>query len=343
MAAILQHSPDSGAILRPAMTFLHRNLGTLAVASSFILFAGCSSDDSGGDTGGTGGSFGGAGGSGADAGSAGSAGTGGSGGQKCPAPGNSADDTPQQIDALTARIIDLDGNGAPKIHATVCGTDICIYGSTDDQGMVVTCDDQLGVCSPGIEPKQVIKTPAFKFALGIDYVKWAYRLPPGAVHVIGDFTTAKLPAIATGEEIVAGGEASSNGITLSVAAGASIKHDTLVYEVEEQWRFRAVEIPIANAPPAVDTALGFELLIGTTPVETHFCPLAKLSVPNSAGWAAGTEVEFFAHGVDPLGEWAPYGGWAKVSGGAVSSDGSSVVTHDGEGIPLLTVFGIRKK
>jgi hypothetical protein len=328
------------------MRFLHHGLSVLAWASSCILLAGCSSDDSGGDTGGSGGFAGSSGASGSAGssgagGSAGSSGTG--GGAHCPTPGHSGDETPQQIEELIGRIVDLDGNGAPGVQATICGTDICIYGETDEQGGVRTCDDSTGVCSAGIQANEVIKSPAFKFALGKKYVKWAYRLPPGALHDVGDFVTAKLPDLSTGVEITDGADATSNGVTLSVPPGASIEHDYLVYELEEEWRFRAVEIPIAKANLAVDPSLGFEIVVGTTPVESHFCPAAKLSVPNSAGWPAGTEVEFFAHGVFPLSDWVPYGGWAKVSGGAVSSDGNSVVTHDGEGVPFLTVFGIRKK
>jgi hypothetical protein len=66
-------------------------------------------------------------------------------------------------------------------------------------------------------------------------------------------------------------------------------------------------------------------------------------VPNTAGWPAGTEVEFWLHGVYPGEDWAPYGGWAKVSDGVVSGDGQSVETADGQGVPTLSVFGIKLK
>jgi len=143
--------------------------------------------------------------------------------------------------------------------------------------------------------------------------------------------------------MVPGAEATVGNITLSVPAGAEIEVDILVFETEETQRFRAVDIPIAKAPAAADASLGFEMLVATTPVETHFCPHAKLTVPNTAGWPAGTEVEFWYHGIDPGEEWAPYAGWAKVSGGKVSADGTTISTNDGEGIPELSVFGIKKK
>ena len=66
-----------------------------------------------------------------------------------------------------------------------------------------------------------------------------------------------------------------------------------------------------------------------------------LTVPNTAGWPAGQAVEVFIHGVSVEEEWAPYAGWAKVSGGVVSDDGLSVVSTEGEGLPVLGVVGVR--
>jgi hypothetical protein len=317
--------------------------GSAFLVSSFAGLSGCSSDGSSGDSGGSGGTGGSAatGGSAGSAGAAGSAGSGGSG-PKCPGPGYHEQVTAQPIDSLTARVIDVDGNPAANVSATVCGTDICIYGSTDDQGNVETCDKELGFCTPGIQPNQAIKKPAFKFGLGITYVKWAIPLPAGATHALGDVTTARLPDISTGLELTPGADLDSGGIVLSIPADAKVDVDVLSYELPEQRRFRAVEVAV-DKTPAFAQAEGFEIIVGTTPVDTYICPAAKLSVPNSAGWPAGTEVEFWLHSVEPAEEWAPYGGWAKVSDGAVSGDGQSVVTADGQGVPQLTVFGIKKK
>ncbi len=60
-------------------------------------------------------------------------------------------------------------------------------------------------------------------------------------------------------------------------------------------------------------------------------------------WPAGTAVEFYIHSVSVDQEWAPYAGWAKVSDGAVSADGKTIATADGQGLPVLEVFGIQKK
>ena len=84
------------------------------------------------------------------------------------------------------------------------------------------------------------------------------------------------------------------------------------------------------------------MVVALTPAATMMCPRASLRVPNSPDWPAGARAEFFLHGVDVAEEWAPYGGWAKVSGGAVSEDGTAIETDPNEGIPALSVVGIRR-
>ncbi len=207
----------------------------------------------------------------------------------------------------------------------------------------MTCDKQTSICTPGISPAQAIDKPAFKYGLGLTYAKFALLLPSGqSIFDVGTQVTAKFPAMGSGADLVAGTDVANSGVTVTIPAGAKIKFEPDYISAEEK-QFRAVEIPTAKAPEAVDASLGFELIIATTPVDTHFCPNAKLTVPNTPGWAAGAEVEFWVHGVNTEEDWAPYGGWGKVSSGTVSADGKKVETADGEGIPLLSVFGIRLK
>lgn len=310
-----------------------------------LALAGCGGGDDGAGGSGGSGATGGSGGTGGAAGSGGQAG-GGAGGatpQCATGPGYKETPAPMQVDSLNGKVTDLDGNPAGDTVTTVCGTDICIFGSTDTQGTVVTCDKATSICTPGILPGQAIDKPAFKYGLGLNYAKFALLLPSGqSVFDVGTQTTAKFPAMGSGADLSAGSDASNSGVTVSIPAGAKIKLEP-DYITAEEKQFRAVEIPTAKAPEAVDATLGFEMLVATTPVDTHFCPNAKLTVPNSPGWVAGTEVEFWVHGVNTEEDWAPYGGWGKVSAGTVSSDGNSIETADGEGIPLLSVFGIRKK
>jgi hypothetical protein len=86
-----------------------------------------------------------------------------------------------------------------------------------------------------------------------------------------------------------------------------------------------------------------ELLFALSPVDTVVCPPARLGVTNSGGWPPATAVEFFVHGVSIEEHWAPYGGWAKVSDGAVTSDGARITTAESGGIPVLGVIGVRRK
>lgn len=307
----------------------------------------CSSSDSnGGSGGGTGavGATGGLGGTGATGGSSGSAGQGGSGAQSCAAgPGYASNVTPQKVDALNGKLVDLDGNPVPDTVTTVCGLAICIFGSTDAQGVVVTCDKQTKICSPGIYPALDMKKPAFKYAIGLNYAKFALLVPPGSATVdVGPQVTARFPDFAQGQEIKDGADAVSAGVTLRVAVGSKITYEPDFITADEK-RFRAVEIPMAKAPDAVDKSLGFDGLVATTPVDTDFCPHAGLILPNNYGYPPQTEVELYIHGVDTEESWAPYGGWGKVSDAVVSADGSKIETVADQGIPMLGTFGIRKK
>jgi len=319
-------------------------LGLTAIAS-----AGCGGGDGGGGSAGSGGASGGSGGGGGTVTTGGSGGGGGSGGSAggpscAKGPGYASNDPAHLVEELSAKILDVSGGPATGVLAQVCGLDLCINGSTTDQGVVCTPDKTSGVCLPGIFPQQEFKRPAFKYGDGMGYVKFAQLLPSSTTkYAIGDVMTAKLPDVTQGVALSAGGSATSGGVTLTLAAGTKISFDELTFDTAELQKFRAAEVPVAKAPPAVDKSLGFEILVGTTPLDTEFCPHATLSVPNTAGWAAGTEVELWIHGLDPGEEWAPYAGWAKVSGGKVSADGKSVVTNDGEGIPILSTFGIKKK
>lgn len=260
-------------------------------------------------------------------------------------PGYEPSGSPQLVAGLTAKIVDETGAPAANVPVFVCGFGACSKpATTSAQGEVCTLDKASGVCAPGISPGLEITRPALKYGLGIEHVKLAQLLPEGAAeHSIGEVTTFGLPDLAQGVELSAGASATSNGVTLALAPGTKLQHDELVFDTPELQRFRAVQIPVAKAPPAVDPSAGFEILIGTTPVDTQLCPRAALEVPNTAGWPAGTEVELWVHGVSVLEEWAPYGGWAKASGGKVSADGARIVTHAGEGVGVLGLFGIRKR
>jgi len=268
---------------------------------------------------------------------------GGSGGELgCPkGPGFAPTGAPQLINHVTARLLDESGAPAAQVPVLVCGFGACSKpGTTSAQGELCTLDKATGLCSPGMQPGLEITRPALKYGLGIEHVKFAQLLPPGSEHAVGDVTAFRLPEVAQGAALVPGSTATSNGVSVTLAPDTTLEHDLLVFDEPALLGFRATLIPIAKAPGAVDPSLGFGILVGTTPVDTKLCPPAALSVPNTAGWAAGTEVEIWVHGVSILEDWAPYGGWGKLSNGRVSDDGTRVTSTGG--VPILGLFGIRK-
>src|SRR5690606_7622431 len=111
-------------------------------------------------------------------------------------------------------------------------------------------------------------------------------------------------------------------------------------EPEEQG-LRAVRVPLDSAPPVVAEGPELEIVIAATPVDTRFCPPALLTIDNELDWSPGTDVEVWLHGVDISQEWAPYGGWAKVSDAHVSDDGERIETTE-PGLPVLGVLGFRR-
>lgn len=249
-------------------------------------------------------------------------------GMVCPGPGFGGGETGVVGGSVTATIQE---GGAPVANQPIfiCGIDLCSPpAETGANGGVSLMTDL------------VMKKPAFKFGDAVTYPEFAITLPGATTEAFGVMTIAKFPA--TGQPIVAGGAATSNGVTLTVPAGATIEIDTLVYDTPDKEAFKAIAIPVAGVQPVVDAiGTGFEVLYGVSPSETRLCPAAKVSVPNSAAWAAGAAVEFWAMTIDAGQEYAPYGGWAKVSDGAVSADGMTVETT--QGVLMLQNFAVRLK
>jgi hypothetical protein len=290
----------------------------------------------GGDSSGGGGSAGTGGTVLATGGTSGSGGTGGSAGSgarnACPdGPGVPGDPRPQNVGSVRAQLLDLEGNPAVETPQ-VCGIDVCVF--------IEDVDSAGGLSIP---IGRSLDRPAFKNGIGLNYARFAYSLPDQAEHDLGVFRTVRLPDFDQGMPLVAGSEARSGSATLALSADAKLEIDILTYTNDEERTFRAAAVPVSQAPPAVDPALGFELLIALSPVDTVICPPARLSVANSAGWAATTVVEFFVHGVSIDEQWAPYGGWTKVSEGSVSADGTLITTAESGGVPVLGVIGIRRK
>jgi hypothetical protein len=229
---------------------------------------------------------------------------------------------------VSAVVLDTSGEPVSELLAQVCGTDLCINAQTDQLGAVRVTADEL------------ITKPAFKYGDGVTHAKFAQPLASG-VNELGNVTTVAFPALSLGAPLVPGASSASGAVTLTLQPGTVVEIDPFDYPELEQQTFRAAVMPALSAPAAVDETLGLELIVALAPVQTTFCPAAALAVDNQAGWAPGSAVEFFLHGVDIEEQWAPYAGWAKVSDGTVSADGARVETSLDGGIPVLSVVGVR--
>jgi hypothetical protein len=256
--------------------------------------------------------------------------TGGSGGapMECEGPGYEGGEMDVAVGSITATVIDQDGMPVKMAGVQVCGTDKCLYGTTSDTGSV------------SVPANQTLKKPAFKYGDGFAYGRLAVLLEAGDV-TFSDIVTAKLPDIGTGDMFAPGASATSNGVTIDIAAAGVAEVDPLLYEDESTHTFRAAEIPISGNIPGLDAGSGIMAVWGVAPIETVFCPPATVHVPNTPGFAAGADVEFLIQGIDANQHWAPYGEWHKVSDGKVSADGTEIVTAEGQGLPVLFTFGVR--
>lgn len=242
---------------------------------------------------------------------------------------------PHYVGPVRARIVDLDGEPpVADIQTQVCGvnvgTNICIFGSVEDDGAVrVPTDND-------------IPRPAFKYGDGLAYGKLALLLPEPADDVnLGTLVLPKLPAV--GAPVVAGGRAESSGVTLVLEPRTEIALDPLFYRTPDEQAFRAAELPVDRIPAGVDHGRGLEQLFLLAPLDMSFCPAAKLELPNTQDWAPGTEVELLLQGFDIDEQpYAPYGDWAVIGEGVVDASGEHIVTTSG-GISLLSNVGVRRK
>jgi hypothetical protein len=296
-----------------------RLLKLLTCASALFVAAACSSEPASPDT--HDGAAGEPGASGASSG-----GTAGSAPVSCPEGDNPKTDTkPVLVGLVSGQIVDEHGDPTSSGMVQVCGKNICINARVTDNGKLA---ENVG---------QELNAPACKFGDGLTWGKLALPIGAGDSE-LGTLMTARLPDFADAAAFTPGTAITSGGVTLTLAPNAHVDVDTLTYEEESQRGFRAVQLPKqAVTQLTQDFIAGWAL----SPVETRICPSPALSLENTADLAPGTPLELFMLGVDVLEEWAPYGGWQKVSEGKVSDDGATLEFPDGP--PLLTAIGVREK
>jgi hypothetical protein len=325
-----------------------RNVSILATASIAALclasLAACGDgvterNTSGAGAGSTGGSS--TGGSGTGAGGMTSTGGSGSGGNACPAPAPAHPNVIDAVGDVTALVQDLNNAAAANITADVCGTNLCLFAETDAQG-------NLNVQGNNTDLNDV----RLLYGDGHDFVKMGAELPSVPTAAFNTINAVRLPATgaqmpclpaATKSDCVAAAGTFTHGdVTFEIGADTVVDYDGILYVSDAEKDFRTVTFQGSDGVmPALDPSLNLAVYFGTAPINTEFCPPAKMTVPNSEAWTAGAAVEFYLHGTLTFSHWAPYGGWAKISDGVVSSDGLTVSTNDGDGIPVLGLIGVR--
>ena len=236
-----------------------------------------------------------------------------------------SDTEPVTVGEVTGQLVDEQGDPAPSAHVQVCAKNVCYDATLNANGQF------------GHDYGEEMNAPACKYGDGKAWGKLALPLGAGDSDV-GTLTVVALPDFADGAPLVPGEAASSGGVTLSLADDAIVEIDDLTYEDQSEWGFRAAPLSeTVLAQLGQDFVMGFAL----APLETVICPSPVLSLENSAGLAAGTELELFMQGHDVSEEWAAYAGWEKVGEGQVTEDGSALEFPDG--LPALTSIGIREK
>jgi hypothetical protein len=308
---------------------------TLALAFAALVAGGCtacssSSDGTDGSGGAGGTSTGGSGGSGGKA-TGGDAGDDAGAPAECHGPGYASDPAAIPFSGLTASVVDVSGKGVtPGTIAQACGINICLNGETASGGRVI------------ITEKNSLTKPAFKYGGGQNYARFALPLSPepGQQLELGDQTTIAFDAPEKGAALQAGKTATSRTVSVTLATNAVVTVDPFDFETDDLKKFRAAVIPEESWPDAVDGTLDFDMVVALTPSDAVICPAAKLSLENTEHLPAG-KVEIYVHGVDITEEWAPYGGWAKVSDGHVTDDLATIETDPEGGLPVLSVIGIR--
>lgn len=274
-------------------------------------------------------------------GSGGSSGKGGSGGSGMPAPQcerpSFADESVPQVTVgkVTATVVDLDEAPVAATPIMVCGVDLCSdLGETDRNG-----EAAVRFTSP-------VRKPAFKYGDGLLYGELAILLPETEDDI--DLGTVHLPALpAVGAPIEPEVPAESGGATLTLPEGGVLTLDAFApYDTPENRAFRAAELPPELFPDGLDHGAELEQVFTLAPLGAELCPFATLSLPNSAGWDPGTEVEFLVQGfgvglVEGDQPFAPYGDWEPVATGVVSDDGERLEMTDG-GLPLISNVGVRR-
>jgi len=235
------------------------------------------------------------------------------------------------IKTLDAELIDsIDGKPVPNITIMACSNGLCVNEVTKADGRV-----HINACS-------YMKDPAFKVFGFTELVPFSVPMRnPKDTFVFEKVPVTRLPSTGLPIKVGEAQTLTMAGLTLETKAGAkNIDIDPFAPYTD----FRAVQIPDGKWPAGLDGGHGLEVLFAVGPQNSLLNPPAKVTVPNTKAWPAGTAVEFWLHNFELLVDVpVKMGEWWKVATGTVSSDGKTISTDADQGLPMLSLFGVRKK
>jgi hypothetical protein len=235
------------------------------------------------------------------------------------------------VTTLDVTLVDPGGKAIAGVPVFACGTNLCTEPTATDATGHAALAPCVTIANPALK---VFDDPTWApFAAGL--------LGPGPSFVIPKVTVAPLPAQGS---LLANGSNASAGVTLAVPG--AVKFD-LEHAMASSQAFRAAAVtPAWFAGTALDPGPpGLQVAWALAPLNTTLSPPGKLTVPNTAAWPAGAQVDVFLDGTDtttatPV---APWGAWGPIGSGHVSADGLSVSTDDGSGngLPEVGLVGLR--
>jgi hypothetical protein len=234
------------------------------------------------------------------------------------------------VETVQASLVDATGAPASGLTLLVCGDNLCsLPGKTDSQGATT------------FELCEQMVLPALKFIAGPGYVSFATAVTQQNV-TFPPITVVPLPSAGAAFPTTAG-QVTSGPVTLQVAAGAVTFDPTQPNDASTQ-SFRAAQVDVAKVPAPLPSSLTLSAIWGLAPVNATLTPPGTLTIPNSPSWPAGSKVDFYMNGAEPIaGAPVPYGAWGPVGTGTVSQDGTTISTDSGtgNGLPVLSMVGVR--
>ena len=232
------------------------------------------------------------------------------------------------VDMVTITADDETGAAITDVNLQLCGTDGCLYSTTNALGQATFNNDL---------SSETIDRPTVKPGDSLVFGKIGW---PWAVGSPSPFPVMFPRMEDSGQQMDRGASVSAGGVTLDIADDLNVTIDTLTYDEPAKQTFRAAQVPEAMVE-AVTGDAAFVMVFTLGPVDTLFCPTGvDATFENYAGLDADTPVEIFGQEL-AVGEYfGGYGEWTKIADGVVSSDGS-VITTTGDGLPALLTVAIR--